>query len=235
MILANVRSRLRGTDLRLVLLALARRQPDRRARDAARLAAEGPDPLLDEPDLLDALLALRSLALPSAPLFTYVAVRHALRQAGVDDRELADYLAALLLEFGDHDRHTRIGTGDDQVYRTLLDMVTDDSLADEHGARGFLLRVHLGNYSLWLAGVFPDRVAAWRSRAGGPDIQYYDALGRRGYDLAAQHPLAERHGMAALYRAVAERFPVLRRALNRLSDRVFFPHVITPDKLLRAM
>jgi hypothetical protein len=164
-----------------------------------------------------------------------VAVRHALRQAGVDDRELADYLAALLLEFGDHDRSARIGVGDDQVYRTLVDLVTDGDLADETGARGFLLRVHLGNYSLWLAGLFPDRVAAWRARAGGPDLPYYDALGRRGYDLAAQHPLARRHGMAALYQEAAARFPVLRLALNRLSDRVFFPDVHTPDKLLRGM
>ena len=33
----------------------------------------------------------------------------------------------------------------------------------------------------------------------------------------------------------AERFPTLRVAFNRLSDRVFFRHVSTPDKILRNL
>ncbi|HXV90200.1 MAG TPA: hypothetical protein VD707_02465 [Gemmatimonadales bacterium] len=233
MILANVRSRLRAADLELAVRALAHRHPERRSRYEARLAAEGPDAVLDEPDLVAALRELRSLAEPSAPLFVYVAVRHTLRSGGLDDPEVADYLAALVLEFGDHDRHARIGRHDDQSYHYLVDLVAD--LATDEGERGFLLRVHLGNYSLWLAGLFPDRIAARRARAGGPDLPYYDELGRQGYDLAARHPLADRFGTAALYRSVADRFPALRQALNHLSDRVFFPDVVTPDKILRLM
>jgi len=41
--------------------------------------------------------------------------------------------------------------------------------------------VHLGNYSLWLAGLFPDYIAARRSRKGGPDLPYYDELGRQDF------------------------------------------------------
>lgn len=233
MILANVRARLRGTDLKLALLALRRRHPERGGRAQRQLAAEGPDALLDDPDLLDGLLALRSVAVPSAPLFAYVAVRHTLRTAGIDDRDVADYVAALLLEFGTHDRHLRIRPRDDETYQYLVDIVAE--LTTEQGERGFLLRVHLGNYSLWLAGLFPDRIAYRRGRAGGPDLSYYDALGRRGYDLASRHPLADRLGTATIYRTTAERFPAIRQALNRLSDRVFFPAVTTPDKILRAM
>jgi hypothetical protein len=235
MILANVRGRLRESDLRLVVLALARGDAARAAHLRARALAEGPDPLLDEPGLLAALIAVRSLAVPSAALFAYVAVRHALRHAGVDDRDVADYLAALLLDFGDHDRHARIRPHDDQTYRYLVDLVSDLAEHDGAGERAFLLRVHLGNYSLWLAGLFPDRVAAQRERAGGPDLPYYDAVGRRGFSLAADHALAQRYGVAALYRAAADRFPALRVAFNRLSDRVFFPRVVTPDKLLRLL
>src|SRR3989454_11405249 len=96
MILANVRGRLRAQDFLLVALALARGDVARRAHYERVLLEEGPDELLDEPDLLAALLALRTLIVPSPALFTYVAVRHTLRVAGVDDRALADYLAALL-------------------------------------------------------------------------------------------------------------------------------------------
>jgi hypothetical protein len=235
MIVANVRGRLRAQDFRLVVLALAHGHAAARARYERLLLQEGPDRLLDEPGLLEALLALRTLALPSPPLFAYVAVRHTLLAAGVDDRELAEYLAALLLEFGDHDRHTRIRRADDETYRYLVDVVADLTGQDDTGERGFLLRVHLGNYSLWLAGLFPDYIAARRSRRGGPDLPYYDALGRQGYQLASEHRLAQHFGVAGIYRAAAERFPTLRVAFNRLSDRVFFPGVSTPDKLLRQL
>src|SRR2546422_7069623 len=172
---------------------------------------------------------------PSPALFAYVAVRHTLRAAGIDDRELADYLAALLLEFGDHDRHIRLGTTAAQTYRSLVDVVAELADLDGAGERAFLLHAHLGNYSLWLAGLFPDYVAARRSRAGGPDLPYYDELGRQGYRLASEHRLAERFGVASIYRAAAARFPALRQAFNRLSDRVFFPDSASPDKILRSL
>jgi hypothetical protein len=235
MILANVRSRLRAADLRLVVLALGRGDAARRARYERLLVEEGPDPLLDDPQLLPALLAVRTLVAPSPPLFTYVAVRHTLLAGGMDDRELADYLAALLLEFGDHDRHHRIRRNDDGSYDYLVDIVADLAEQDEAGERGFLLRAHLGNYSLWLAGLFPDYVAARRHRAGGPDLPYYDELGRHGYDLASRHRLARGVGMADIFRSAADRFPALRAAFNRLSDRVFFRNVITPEKILRNL
>src|SRR3989441_9564418 len=235
MILANVRGRLRAQDFRLIALALARGDAVRRARYERLLLERGPDPLLDEPGLLEALLLLRSLVIPSAALFAYVAVRHTLLASGVTDRELADYLAALVLEFGDHDRHARLRRADDQTYRYLVDMVGELTGMDDTGERGFLLRVHLGNYSLWLAGLFPDYVEARHSRQGGPDLPYYDELGRQGYRLAAEHRLAARFGVAEIYRTAAQRFPTLRVAFNRLSDRVFFPHVSTPEKILRNL
>src|SRR2546427_8388628 len=107
---------------------------------------------------------------PSPALFTYVAVRHTLRAAGVDDGALAAYLPALLPGFADPDRHVRIRRSDDETYHYLVDMVEDLMGLDDAGERAFLLRAHLGNYSLWLAGLFPDYIAARRSRKGGPDL-----------------------------------------------------------------
>lgn len=235
MILANVRARLRGSDVRLVLVALARRDPGTRERAKRRLETEGPDGLLDEPGVLEALLAIRSLAVPSAALFAYVAVRQALLAAGVNDRPLADYLASLVLEFGRQDRATRPGRVDDQTYHYLVEIVNDLARDDASTERRFQLQVHLGNYSLWLAGLFPDFIAHRRRRKGGPDLPYYDALGRRGYELAATHRLAERYGVAQIYRAASERFPSVRLALNRLSDRLLFPNALTPDRVLRSL
>jgi hypothetical protein len=235
MILANVRARLRGSDVRLVLVALARQEPGARARAEHRLKTEGPDGLLDEPGLLEALRAIRSLVVPSAALFAYVAVRHALLAAGVNDRPLADYLAALVLEFGRQDRASRPGRVDDQTYHYLVEIVNDLGRDEATTERRFQLQVHLGNYSLWLAGLFPDFIAGRRRLRGGPDLPYYDALGRRGFEMAATHRLAERYGVADIYRAAAERFPRVRQALNRLSDRLLFPNALTADRVLRSL
>src|SRR5438093_873135 len=116
MIVANVRGRRRAQDLRVVATALAGGDVRRREDYERLLLEEGPDRLLDNPGLLEALLAIRTLIVPSPLLFAYVAVRHTLLAAGVIDRDLADYLAALLLEFGDHDRSTRIPRHDERTH-----------------------------------------------------------------------------------------------------------------------
>ena len=222
MIRANTRGRLTAGDLQLLVLLLSRGSAYRRAYVERRLANEGPDALLDAPELLERLLTVQSMLVPSQALFYYVLVRHALRRADVDDRDLADYLAALLLEFGQRDRAWRVDWNDDQRHRYLVDILADLEATD--GARRFKVMVHLGNYALWLAGLFPDYIAARHLRKGGPDVSYYDALGRRGFGMASDHALADEYGLGAVLRTAAERYSALRGALNGVSDRVFGLH-----------
>jgi hypothetical protein len=233
MIRANTRGRLTPADLQLVILLLSRGSAHKRAYIERRLASEGPDALLDAPELLERLLTVRTMLVPSEALFFYVLVRHALRQSKVDDRDLADYLAALLLDFGQRDRAWRVDWNDDQRHRYLVDILADLEATD--GARRFKVMVHLGNYALWLAGIFPDYIAARQLRRGGPDVTYYDALGRRGFGLASDHALASEYGMVAVLRTAAERFSSLRGALNGVSDRVFFPGFQSTDRVLRDL
>lgn len=221
MILANMRGRLKAGDLQLVLLLLSRGSAARRAALEQRLEREGPDPLLDAPELPEGLLAVRTMMVPSEVLFFYVMVRHALLSAGVGEREVADYLAALLLEFGQRDRAQRVDWNDDHSHRYLVDIVSD--LESSQGERRFRVLLHLGNYALWLAGLFPHYIEARRIRRGGPDLSYYDSLGRRGYAMASDHVLADRFQLESVLHTAAERFPTLRTALNELSDRVLFP------------
>lgn len=222
MIRADVRSRLTANDLHLVLLLLSRGSAAARLRLERQLAAEGPDALLDHPDLLERLLAVRTMLVPSEALFFYALVRRALADAGVDDRVVADYLSGLLLEFGRRDRAWRVGWNDDHSHRYLVDILADLEASD--GERRFRVMVHLGEYALWLAGLFPEYIEARRLRRGGPDVPYYEALGRRGYGMASDHVLADVTGLEPVFRTAAERFATLRGALNGVSDLVFFPH-----------
>jgi hypothetical protein len=233
MIRADLRSSLQAADLDVVLQALSDGSGTRRAELEAALQAEGPDALLDAPDLLERLARMRGILVPGDRLFLYVAVRHSLRAAGVDDRELADYLASLLLTFGQRDRAWRVDHHDDQQHRYLVDILADLERTD--GTRRFQVMVHLGNYALWLAGLFPDYIAARQARHGGPDVLYYDTLGRSGFGMASEHALADQYGLDAVFRAAADRFVVVRAALNGFSDRFLFPGSATPGRVLRQL
>jgi hypothetical protein len=233
MILANTRQHLTRNDAQLAMRILARGSDVELNELEARLANDGIDVILDDPSLPLGLVRSTSGAHASFPLFAYVMVRHALRRLGEGDRLLADYLAALVVHFGTRDRATRVGESDDQIHAALADLFAD--VNDPDARRAFLVRAHLGNYALWLSGIFPDHVEQRRWNRGGPHLGYYEEMGRRGFQLASEHRLAEEHGLAPLYAAAADRFGLLRLALNSLSDWLFFPNVHTPERLMRQV
>jgi hypothetical protein len=233
MILADTRHQLTRNDAQLVARLIARDSGAELSQVEQTLSDHGIDAVLDDPRLPAALLRSRQGACASLPLFAYVMVRHALRRLGEEDRLLADYLAALMLHFGLRDRAWRVGEADDQVYTTLADLFAD--VDDPDGRRSFLVRTHLGNYALWVSGFFPDYIEHRRWRKGGPDLDYFETMGRRGFQLAADHRLAENHGMATLYATAAERFGLLRAALNDVSDALLFPDRYSPDRLMRQV
>jgi len=233
MILANTRSRLGRDDAQLVVRLVARGSGRAQDDAEAALADQGLDALLDSPRLLTGLLDARQGAHASLPLFCYVVVRHALREGGDEDRPLADYVASILLHFGLRQRARQIGTHDDATYDTLAALGSEIEGGD--ATRSFLARAHLGNYALWLSGLFPDHIERRRWHRGGPDLRYFETMGQRGFQLAADHRLANEHGLAPLFVAAAARFPRIRVALNRVSDRLLFPHVHTPERLMRQV
>jgi hypothetical protein len=233
MILADTRHHLTRDDAELAARLIARDSDTELTHVEHELGDHGIDAVLDDTRLPTALLRSRQGACASLPLFAYVMIRHALRRLGEEDRVLADYVTSIFVHFGVRDRAQRIGLSDDQVYGTLADLVSD--LDDPDGRRSFLVRTHLGNYALWLSGTFPDYIERRRWRRGGPDLDYYEEMGRRGFRLAADHRLAGDHGLTALYTAAAERFGILRAALNDVSDALLFPDRYSPERLMRQV
>jgi hypothetical protein len=189
--------------------------------------------VLDDPRVLNALLADGSVAGSPPPLrlLLYVFVRHALLEGGLDDRTLADYLAALLHSFGRGDRGPWVDD-DDRQAEYLTDLLA--RIDESDGSTAFLLQAHMGDTALWLSGVFPDRVTARVQRRGAPGIDYFESLGAAGYHAAARSTLAASHGIDGVLDRCGRYFPALRVSLNRISDRYFFPRPEDPiERLLR--
>jgi hypothetical protein len=230
MILPNVRSTFGRKEASFIIWLLTRGSEPARQREEERLEELGFDAILDDPRTLNALLAGREFSTAPPELVFYVLIRHALLEDGINDRGLADYLAALLFAFGRDGRAYQIAD-DPTQYRYLTDIAAAGEQST--GRRAFLLRAHLGEFALWISGLFPDHVTARVHRRGAPPLSYYEALGSTGYRLAARYDEAEEHGIADLYRNCADFFPALRVALNRVADRHLFP--ATGDRIDRLL
>ena len=83
--------------------------------------------------------------------------------------------------------------------------------------QAFLLRAHVGNYSLFLSGIFHENTQR-RSLRGAPDLGFYEQIGRTNYQMVASHATARRCDLSDVYEGLAGHFHEVRLALNRLSD-----------------
>jgi len=230
MILPTIRSSFDRADGRFIIWLLSRGSEVEREKEETRLREDGLDSILDDPRTLNAVLTGSQFSSARPELVFYVLVRHALLEDGITDRGVADYLSALLSAFGRGGRAYHIAD-DSAEYRYLVDIA---AAADQStGRRAFLLRAHLGEFALWLSGVFPDHISARVHRRAAPPLSYYEEMGSAGYRQAARFTEAEQHGIAELYRNCADFFPALRIALNRVSDRHLFP--ATGDRIDRLL
>lgn len=220
MIMPTIRASFSRQEAQHLIRLLGRDDPEIEQAAQRRLEEHGLDSILDDPRVLNALMTDPAAA-SSPEVLAYVLVRHALLESAIDDRGMADYIATLLVRFGCGSRAYRLSHRSEKEFHYLVDIVfrTDG----ERGKNAFLLRSHLGNYSLWLSGIFPDYLERRVDRKGAPRIAYYEQMGATGYQLAAETREAEALGVGELLHDVARQFPGVRRALNRLSDRYIFP------------
>ena len=143
--------------------------------------------------------------------------RYVLRDAGIRDRKLCDYVGSLLENFSRAHALQGPQVDDESPRQYLSDMLIALSRATEDEA--FLLRAHVGNYSLFISGIFHENTQR-RSLRGAPDIGFYENIGRRNYHLLASHATARRCELDDVYAELADRFRDVRLALNQLADRL---------------
>jgi hypothetical protein len=215
----NCRARFAAEDIDFVLSVLGRKLGTAECLVKLLSDPESRDLILDDEALLHALLERGGCVRVSSRFYFYILVRHGFRHAGIADRGVADYVAELLTEYVQVERARCVLPGQPESLDYLFEMLAALVTADERTR--FLLRVHVGNYSLFLSGVFPDRIRFRAESKGFPDLSYYEGLGRTQYRLASDHRLAQRYELAPILDTLSERFGDTRLALNDISDRLF--------------
>jgi hypothetical protein len=177
------------------------------------------DLILDDEALFQALLERGGCLRVTSHFYFYILVRQVFNRSGIASRVVADYVAEVLAEFAQAERARCVLAGQTQSLDYFFEMLSALQTADD--TTRFQLRAHIGNYSLFLSGVFPDRIRVRAERRGFPDLKYYEALGRTHFRVAGEHRLAQRYELADIFGTLSERFETSRRALNDISDRLF--------------
>lgn len=215
MIQANCRERFTADDFDFVVRTLSRSERDGPTLVDLLTDAEARDAILDDPRLVDSVLADGAPLRISPQLYFYVLIRHVLKSTGLGDRNVSDYLASLLENFSHTARLRSPADGNSNPVQYVSDMLI--ALQKATPAQSFLIRAHVGNYSLFITGMFHDTVER-RSQRGAPDVSFYEDVGRANFRAVARHELARSCALTGIYDKLSEGFHDVRLALNRLAD-----------------
>jgi hypothetical protein len=147
------------------------------------------------------------------------AVRSAFHDLGVSDDAAAEYLAGMLTRFARTENLYPRGTALPRL-ETVVDMLLEiqhvwrDDTPDFRPEHEVTVRRHIGDYTLFMTGIFRERVERTAS------MSYYVTEGKRAYQFVSEHARAG-GGKTAPYRRLAERFEGYMRALD-YARRAYF-------------
>jgi len=216
MIQANCRARFTAADFDFVVRTLARSQSESVSLIDLLADVETRDAVLDSPRLVEAILSSAGQLRISSHFYFYVLARHVLKQAGMSERKLCDYVASLLETFSRANIRAP-HSSDERAHQYISDMLI--ALARATPEQAFLIRAHVGNYSLFVSGIFREN-AQRRSARGGPNLAFYEQIGSRNYGLVAHDATAKRCELDDVYEELAGRFRDVRVALNHLAEEL---------------
>lgn len=184
------------------------------------------DRLLDGDALSEAILNKPDAIGVSHRLYFYILVRRVFRDAGLTDKDLADYTATLLAFFAEAQRAFGQNTGQRQAFFYVVDAM---SASDQAGpSQRFSIMVRLADQALFLTGIFPAHVEYRRQNRAAPGIAYYESIARSNYERAGQHYIAQEYCMETIYGHLADDFVRVRKALNHISNEMIFMSNLPP-------
>jgi hypothetical protein len=215
MITANCRARFTAEDFDFVVRTLATSEKESVSLIKLLTDVETRDEVLDHPRLLASILEDGAPLRISPHLYFYILTRHVLKETGIESRHLSDYVASLLENFSDRANMRSPADGSTNPIQYLSDMFV--ALQKASPTQAFLIRAHVGNYSLFISGIFRECVET-RAQRGAPDLGFYEDMGRANFRAAAGHHVARSVALDDVYVQLSDSFRDVRCALNRLSD-----------------
>jgi hypothetical protein len=128
-------------------------------------------------------------------------------QIDLHDGDLVRYVADLLVEFVHVDDLYRLRDAQGKRLEHLIDMLME--LQEQKPADERETRKHIGDYTLFIVGLYPESLA---HRRRGVSPEYYIAQGKASYQIVAAMDRSK--PTAALFRKLAAQFEYCVTALN---------------------
>jgi hypothetical protein len=158
---------------------------------------------------------------PLRRLFSELLYKHLIQAARLDDREISDYVGDLLVNFTHVDNLYRLRNSKGRRLEDVAEMLIASNPLLE--GRSFEyereVRKHIGDYTLFLAGLFPEYVARLNRKPFRLDslIDYLKA-GKESYRVVAAFDQFEYREVAPLFRKLSEKFELCVYGLNLIKE-----------------
>lgn len=180
--------------------------------------------MLESDHVLQRTLDRRGLLLEVSPFLLFnVLLRQTLpgRRTALE-RKVINYIANLLSLFVKTDRLYRIRPSDVVTHEHIVDMIQQTREADP--SERFAIYAHIGNFALFLTGMFPDWIEhRFRVKRRPVDRKYYEDQGAAYYHQASLQPRAAGFELRDVFVRLALGFGHYGRALNQMRRRFFEP------------
>ena len=215
---ANCRIQFTPQDIAFLIETLEQCPEQRQAIQGLFTDLETRGLLLDSEALYEAIIDTPNNLPISLHLFFYVTVRRVLKKRGIDDENVADYVAELLTEF------TRLSPSSKEAHNSQKhELGLDawmDNLQNASSRDSFERKAHIANRLLFHTGIQEDWLRKRTDRTGAPSLEFYESLAPRFYRGASEHRLAEKYELREVFEHLAESFHETRVALNDLATRL---------------
>ena len=158
---------------------------------------------------------------PLRRLFTDLVQSRLLGSAGLDDLPSARYIAGLLVDFSHVDNLYKVRGSKGKRLEEVGEMLIASNPVLE--GRSFIyereVRKHIGDYTLFLAGLFPEYVARiHRGKNRLDSFVDYVKAGKESYSVVAAFDQFEFKDEAPLFRRLADRFELCVFGLNLVKE-----------------
>ena len=150
-------------------------------------------------------------------------VRNAfLRQLHYQDSEVISYLSALLTDFTRTDQVYKIRDASGRRLDDVGEMLIESNplLEASSFVREREVRKHIGDYTLFFTGLFPEHLKRPRRSVRLDYFVDYVKAGKESYRIVSKFDQMEFRRVAPLFRRLAENFELLAYGLNRVRDEM---------------
>ena len=135
---------------------------------------------------------------------------------GVADPQLVDYLSLLLARFVHVDALHRLQAGSSQDLAEVADMLMEVELMPPGGRTSREVHRHIGDYTLFWTGLYPEALRKLRSILRRDHFIDYCEQGKRSYYIASTYEDDPYRDEAPVLRRLSEQFELCAYGLTQV-------------------